>query len=333
MGSDSDMQRNRRQVEPFVATEVATVSLHQTERLQPVSPLTVSGESIASQQQVASFVLAPAQPAALLPPLPSTAPPNRSAASEEASFVPGSELESDSTSELAGEFLQDCASEFEGDLSAGHAAFTSTNEWFGPNCADGGAAADGGGSGSYSDRPTDPFTEVYAEAIGSDVGDGVSSWGAFAEDSWVSSMSSDGAAFDEADGARAAMPLSSSAPDPSDAKPFNCSVVGCTFRAARQRYVADHMKTHTGFKPHKCPHPGCGYATAATGHLNRHKRQVHTEQPVAGAAMGAALAAAPVAQAAFERTIAIADAQPVGGRIESQHLALKEAGGDGGGGA
>jgi|EP01047_Picozoa_sp_COSAG01_P054660 hypothetical protein len=52
--------------------------------------------------------------------------------------------------------------------------------------------------------------------------------------------------------------------------------VSCVSRAQRltqpatYRYVGEHMITHTGLKPHKCPH--CSYRTTGSGHLRRHIR-------------------------------------------------------------
>ena len=65
-----------------------------------------------------------------------------------------------------------------------------------------------------------------------------------------------------------------------DARPFKCNWPGgCSYTATKRRYVGEHMRTHTGFKPHKCTFPGCGYSAAGTGHLRRHMR-VHTgEKP------------------------------------------------------
>ena len=62
-------------------------------------------------------------------------------------------------------------------------------------------------------------------------------------------------------------------------RPFACTVPGCSYRATRARYLAEHVKRHSGIRPHKCTHPGCNYSTAETAHLTRHMR-VHTgEKP------------------------------------------------------
>lgn len=62
-------------------------------------------------------------------------------------------------------------------------------------------------------------------------------------------------------------------------RPFKCTVPGCSYTAARRRYIGEHMNTHTGFKPYACSHDGCAYRSSSTSHLNRHMR-IHTgEKP------------------------------------------------------
>jgi hypothetical protein len=38
--------------------------------------------------------------------------------------------------------------------------------------------------------------------------------------------------------------------DPS--RPYACTEPGCSYTATKARYVTEHMKIHTGEKPHKC---------------------------------------------------------------------------------
>ena len=62
-------------------------------------------------------------------------------------------------------------------------------------------------------------------------------------------------------------------------RPFACTVPGCSYRATRARYLAEHVKRHSGIRPHKCTHPGCNYSTSERARLTRHMR-VHTgEKP------------------------------------------------------
>ena len=68
-------------------------------------------------------------------------------------------------------------------------------------------------------------------------------------------------------------------PKPAVARPYGCTVPGCTYTTTQARYVTEHMKTHTGEKPHKCTFEGCNYATNGTGHLLRHMRTHTGEKP------------------------------------------------------
>ncbi|KAF1334374.1 Zinc finger protein, partial [Globisporangium splendens] len=53
---------------------------------------------------------------------------------------------------------------------------------------------------------------------------------------------------------------------------FHCPEHGC-FRKFNRRYtLIEHMKTHTGEKPHVCPAAGCRKRFSTSGNLSRHKR-------------------------------------------------------------
>ena len=95
-----------------------------------------------------------------------------------------------------------------------------------------------------------------------------------------------GGAFGPAGGAATAQALPAGAaqcapcvPKPAVARPYGCTVPGCTYTTTQARYVTEHMKTHTGEKPHKCTFEGCNYATNGTGHLLRHMRTHTGEKP------------------------------------------------------
>ena len=66
---------------------------------------------------------------------------------------------------------------------------------------------------------------------------------------------------------------------PSQRARLRCKVAGCGYKTAHQRYLDQHMRTHSGLKPYECHWPGCDYACSGKGHLVRHIR-VHTgEKP------------------------------------------------------
>ena len=60
---------------------------------------------------------------------------------------------------------------------------------------------------------------------------------------------------------------------------FACTVPGCSYTATKARYVTEHLKVHTGEKPHKCTVPGCDYAASGSGHLLRHMRTHTGDKP------------------------------------------------------
>ncbi|KAG7396108.1 hypothetical protein PHYBOEH_002763 [Phytophthora boehmeriae] len=52
----------------------------------------------------------------------------------------------------------------------------------------------------------------------------------------------------------------------------HCSEPGCLRRFSRKYSLSEHMKTHTGEKPHVCPVRTCAKRFTTSGNLARHKR-------------------------------------------------------------
>uniref|UniRef100_K3WUX0 C2H2-type domain-containing protein n=1 Tax=Globisporangium ultimum (strain ATCC 200006 / CBS 805.95 / DAOM BR144) TaxID=431595 RepID=K3WUX0_GLOUD len=52
----------------------------------------------------------------------------------------------------------------------------------------------------------------------------------------------------------------------------HCPEPGCTRRFNRKYTLAEHMKTHTGERPHICPLRSCAKSFSTSGNLSRHKR-------------------------------------------------------------
>ncbi|KAG7388788.1 hypothetical protein PHYPSEUDO_011807 [Phytophthora pseudosyringae] len=53
---------------------------------------------------------------------------------------------------------------------------------------------------------------------------------------------------------------------------YRCSEAGCHREFNRKYTLAEHVKTHTGERPHVCPVPTCGKRFSTSGNLSRHKR-------------------------------------------------------------
>ncbi|KAG3111516.1 hypothetical protein PI124_g941 [Phytophthora idaei] len=53
---------------------------------------------------------------------------------------------------------------------------------------------------------------------------------------------------------------------------YRCTEAGCHSEFNRKYTLAEHVKTHTGERPHLCPVPTCGKRFNTFGNLSRHKR-------------------------------------------------------------
>jgi uncharacterized Zn-finger protein len=59
---------------------------------------------------------------------------------------------------------------------------------------------------------------------------------------------------------------------PQTAVMYKCDEPGCTRRFNRKYTLAEHMKSHTGERPHICPVKTCAKSFSTSGNLSRHKR-------------------------------------------------------------
>lgn len=65
---------------------------------------------------------------------------------------------------------------------------------------------------------------------------------------------------------------------PSDERFLMCELCGKEFRGRNLRQRRDsHLLTHTGLRPHVCPH--CPHRTALKSNLIKHIRAIHRVQP------------------------------------------------------
>lgn len=55
-------------------------------------------------------------------------------------------------------------------------------------------------------------------------------------------------------------------------RPYKCTHPGCGYDAAQRDDLARHMRRHTGERPYKCAHPGCPYTAIQSSHLAVHLR-------------------------------------------------------------
>ncbi|KAI9920811.1 hypothetical protein PsorP6_000942 [Peronosclerospora sorghi] len=61
-------------------------------------------------------------------------------------------------------------------------------------------------------------------------------------------------------------------PRPARDRPFECIFPACDCRFHRGFTLHEHIKTHTGERPHSCPVEGCGKRFITSGNLARHRK-------------------------------------------------------------